>query len=142
MYVSGYDLLFKPLINELKLLNNGMSIILKNGNNFNYKAYMLFISSDNLSANDIGGFRLSFNSGNFCRFCLVHYDNFRDELNSVSLKIRSISEYSQHLSENSFGICTKCSLLDVPNFNITTSLLPDIMHYLLEGVIPLTVYKS
>ena len=141
LYSSGYDLLFKPLINELKLLNNGISIILKNGNNFNYKAYMLFISSDNLSANDIGGFRLSFNSGNFCRFCLIHYDNFRDELKSTSLKIRSISEYSQHLSENSFGIRAKCSLLDVPNFNITTSLPPDIMHDLLEGVIPLTVYK-
>ena len=47
---NGYSVLFKPLLDDLKLLSNCIK----------YKAYVHFISADNLSAHDLSGYQMSF----------------------------------------------------------------------------------
>ena len=66
-----------------------------------------FISSDNLSASEIGGFRLAFNSGCFYRFYLISYNQFRNVVNFEKLILRNKDNYSEAiylLPENKINI--------------------------------------
>ena len=63
----------------MKLLSNGISLKVDQIE-IKYKACVHFISADNLSAHNLGGYQMSFSCSNMCRHCLVKYYNFRDKL--------------------------------------------------------------
>ena len=65
---NGYSILFKPLLNDLELLSNGISLKV-NQIEIKYKAYVHFISADNLSAHALSGYQMSFSCSNICRHC-------------------------------------------------------------------------
>ena len=145
--LDKYNKLFSPLISDLSLLQDGINIILENGNNYKFKALLSHISCDNLSANEIGGFRRVFNSGFFCRFCLISYEQFRDNILIENLILRNEQNYNNHINylqsddKLTFGIRNKCNFSKLNYFKPYEKCPPDLMHDLIEGVIPLTIYK-
>ena len=104
---------------------------------------------DNLGSNAIGGFKESFSfSFRFCRTCYVTTDTYKTISNSSELTLRSDEKHRQeclqlngptyeHYSKI-YGINRRSILLDIPHFSIFKGgLACDIMHDVLEGVIPL-----
>jgi len=104
-----------------------------------------FISGDNLNSNFIGGFNTSFspNVTYVCRFCLTSNLEMR-ELNDAGLiRNRTRENYEQHAHDaecepsraSVFGVKYKSPFIS-GSFHVVEGLPPDIMHDLLEGVIP------
>ena len=129
---NNYAQFFKPLINDLKLLNVGITV-----NNIIIKARLNIFSEDNLSLNDIAGYQIHFNNGYFCRNCIVGYKEFRNKLTLTELLLRDSHLLDIDINK---GIRHSCIFEQLPYFNINNFFPPDIMHDLLEGIIPITLF--
>jgi len=108
------------------------------------------VSGDNLASHDIGGFRGCFNSGRVCRFCMVCYDQikeFTSETNEGYPKLRTQKEHDLHTQAvladatlaSVYGVNKQAALQSLECFHATSSLPPDCMHDMLEGVIPIVL---
>ena len=90
------------------------------------------ISGDNLSSHDLGGFQKNVSCSNIYRYCLVQYSEFRNKLLYNELEI--ITE------ENAYRIVKRnCIFSTLNNFHVKDRFPPDLMHDLIEGVIPRTI---
>ena len=59
------------------------------------------VSADNLASHDIGGFRMCFNSGRICRFCVICFNSiceFGSETWDGYPKLRTAKEHDMHVS--------------------------------------------
>ena len=130
---EGYSILFKPLIDDLELLAKGIVLYI-NGHAIKYRAVLHLISADNLSAHDLGGYHMSFSCNNICRYCQIKYSNFRNEFSSENLNL--ITAENLNLIKH-----RKCPFQDLSYMSdkIHTLFPPDIMHDLMEGIIPLVL---
>jgi len=113
------------------------------------KAHKLFgsVSADNLASHYTGGFRMCFNSGRMCRFCMICFDRiceFGSETWDGYPKLRTEKEHDMHVSSvvadgtlaPVYGVTKPSALHSLESFHAVTSLPPDCMHDVLEGVIP------
>ena len=102
------------------------------------------LSADNLAAHDIGGFRRSFSSGLFCRYCNCSFDELKVKFHENDFILRSAGNHAREVSlvENNpglvslYGVRQSCPLSALCGFNPVLSIPPDIMHDCLEGVVP------
>jgi len=142
-------ILFEPLIKELEMLAADGIDIKTEGNNYNFRAALATVSADNLSAHALAGFQRHFNSGRICRFCMAHYDEIRDSFREDAFVVRNKEVHAYHLQALEvdeangpvYGVLHRCPLLDLPYFDVTAAFVPDIMHDMLEGVIPQVMVK-
>ena len=67
----GYKVIFERLINDLKLLEKGITY---NNPASTVKLGVLAYSGDNLESHCLGGFSTCFSSNDVCRFCHINYD--------------------------------------------------------------------
>ncbi|CAF4382200.1 unnamed protein product [Rotaria sp. Silwood2] len=96
---------------------------------------------------EIGGFRLCFNSGHFCRRCYVTYDEKNLPIPLSQIKIRTIFDHDDLVKRimndpNKFplmGVIDQSPLNDLIGFHPIVSLPGDIMHDFIEGACPLVV---
>ena len=97
-----------------------------------------------MSAHDIGGFQKTFSCNYICRFCKITYKTFRDILDTDKLNKIDNNLYKEEINKIESNNCilkSKCALSKLSYFKVHVSLPPDIMHDLLEGVIPVTLSK-
>ncbi len=136
----------KPLISDLKkLFYDGIKVVIE-GVEVRLYGALATISADNLSAHALAGFRRAFNSGRFCRYCMLQYENKEKLLQESSLVLRTETMHTYHLqgvtagiSASTYGVDKRCPFLDLPYFRLIESFPPDLMHDLLEGIVPLTL---
>lgn len=141
----GLHVILKPMIDDLKKLSAQGFIVNVCGMEHKVYAALATFSADNLSAHMIGGFRMCFNSGRICRYCMAtHSDiNHKFQEDSFVLRTTAVHEYHlqcvQHNKENAalYGIHGSSSFDALGYFDVTKSLPPDVMHDMLEGVFPL-----
>lgn len=146
LYDPSYQTLFEPLLSDLEVLRNGVTFTL-NGEQHIFKAELDFIIADNLSSHAVSGFQTYFSSGRFCRFCIIEYSQFREQLSISDLKERNSDMYNYQLAyidqfpEDAvvYGVKHKCCFSKLPYFKVVDSFPPDVMHDCLEGIIPVTV---
>lgn len=67
----GYDVIMKPLIEDLKILEETGIEIVYNDQNIVIKGTISYICSDNLAGNSIGGYIESFGSNVDCKYYLT-----------------------------------------------------------------------
>lgn len=127
----GLDVLLSPLIKDLNILATSGFNVEINGTNHNNKGEVLFISGDNLSLHKLGGFSQCFNSGRVCRFCLAS----KPGLSQMQAQVNSVQV--DPTLKSIYGVNGPCIFSNLSNFDVTKHLAPDIMHDVLEGVIPL-----
>jgi hypothetical protein len=139
---EGLSNILQPFLHEWSILEeNGLHIA-----NQHFTIRFLYMPQDNLAAHAIGAFSRSFNSFRSSRFCLAS----RGELNSVTLgdacTLRTVEQHNIHVARveadpsfiTTYGVSGKSPLADkITNFHPVISLPPDIMHGLLEGIVPL-----
>ena len=80
---------------------------------------------------------------------MAHYDDINDKISEKDFVIRTPEVYEHHLNalhENedngpTYGVLRECPLSKLPYFQTVLSFPPDIMHDLLEGIVPLLLHK-
>lgn len=100
--------------------------------------------ADNLAAHQIGGYRTSFSSGNFCRRCHVSFDNHRLPSSVSTIQWRTALDHDRCLNQIQsdplqrpvLGITGPSVLETLIGFHPTTALPADCMHDFFEGSCP------
>jgi len=132
----GMNAILKYLIPDIKLLES--SGIKVNGSETIYGT-ISSLSCDNLGMNSLLGFSESFNSHYYCRICCTSKTEAQEVFDHNLMHIRSRPDYEQHLRQNKFGVQSECALNELQYFDFLNSPSVDIMHDLLEGVVPFEI---
>ncbi|CAF4377464.1 unnamed protein product [Rotaria socialis] len=106
-----------------------------------------FLCGDNLASNELGGFQKNFNSGHFCRHCLITYEQRLIPLTDISFVPRTHLRHdlivdrivSNNDGQTLFGVSGDSWFRNLIGFHPTESLPPDLMHDTAEGVCPLII---
>lgn len=126
----------------LVLENSGITV-----DGYPHKLYgaLAFIAGDNLNSHMIGGYNACFSPNVLypCRFCLTTNSEMQELFTADDMSLRTRQSYDQHVSamhqngseSSCFGIRRKSSFIS-GSFHVADGLPPDIMHDLLEGVVP------
>lgn len=145
--LNGIDCILKPFINDLKILCDKGITIEFNGKKEIWKGVLLAFLADNLAAHELGGFKESFSfAKQFCRSCLADKEQsqkyFREDQFNVRTPEVHADQCSQLNGANSmamsteYGINRQSLLDDLPYFSVVNNMPHDVMHDMLEGVIP------
>ncbi|CAM4827088.1 unnamed protein product, partial [Rotaria magnacalcarata] len=137
--------LMNVLVEDLNLLQTeGISVPCLSS-----RVYFVFssICADNLAANEVGGFQRNFSTGNFCRHCLITYEQRHISLSDISFVPRTRWQHDMiidRITTNNIratiqGVNNYSWFKDLIGFHPTESLPPDIMHDTAEGVCPLII---
>lgn len=137
------DIVYNSLINELNdMFLSGLQIEQPNGTTTTITVRVVGVCGDNLAIHEIAGLMKSFGSGYCCRWCnatsqsIQHFfsDDCFIERNNQNIEIslmRSLSGYGNHGGVKRLSVFGK-----LPYFNHQDFFPPDIMHDLMEGVLP------
>lgn len=95
----------------------------------------------------IGGFTMSFNSGRICRNCMATHGDIKHLFKENCFVLRTSEVHQCHLAhiqqipgdKATYGEYSPSPFEELHYFDVTKALPPDIMHDLLEGVIPLVM---
>ena len=139
--------LYGPLMKDLDVLSTQGITISLHGNEITYLAALATFSGDNLSAHSIAGFQTYFNCNRMCRVCMIDHDSIGECFNEEELTIRSKEVHAYHqeaiaaceANKRIYGVYHSCALQELSYFEVTCSFPPDIMHDLLEGIVPSVV---
>jgi hypothetical protein len=144
----GYDAILTPLVKDLQNLeNNGIVVANNTGTSECIKGALILISSDNLGAHSLFGFKESFAGNCICRVCYATYDDSQHLFSEEDFQLRSATQHesdvlcSQTNPDNvkCTGVKRPCSFNKLQQFNIITNYCLDAMHDIFEGVFPLEV---
>ncbi|XP_064482771.1 uncharacterized protein LOC135395575 [Ornithodoros turicata] len=133
--------IMEPLIADLNSIqSNGFDVML-DGSPVHFKATVIGFCGDNLSLNRLGGFTCCFTAGRVCRHCLARSTNLPLLTDESRCTLRTAEAHNSHISavelspENVklYGVKERSCLLALSGFDVTSQLLPDIMHDVLEG---------
>ncbi|XP_043483992.1 uncharacterized protein LOC122512301 isoform X1 [Leptopilina heterotoma] len=139
----GWDIFFKQLIEDLKMLETVGVKMLVGDQEMLFKGTIAFVYGDNLGSNGLGEFTENFSKSNyFCRFCEIDRSQFSKNQWS-NIPFRTPDNYDKCASEaiktNSMvkGIKKNSCLNKLNNFHVCRPGLPPCLaHDLFEGIIP------
>ncbi|CAF4461008.1 unnamed protein product [Rotaria socialis] len=102
------------------------------------------LCADNLSAHELGGFTKTFTSGYCCRYCFTNHKDMKYIYKETQTSIRTSASYDlqlQHIQtvpsdKSLYGINDLSPLSSISSFHPIMSLPPDLMHDVMEGVMP------
>jgi hypothetical protein len=105
------------------------------------------VACDNLALNGLLGFVQSFSGDFFCTMCYATHNSMQTSFLEENFSPRTRSEYDLDVTErgrqdarqesHARGVKRSCELNNIAGFHVTENYSMDIMHTLLEGVIPL-----
>ena len=144
---NGIDSILKPFIDDLKVLSSSGIKLTTEGKVEVWKGTLVAFVADNLAAHEIGGFKQSFSFAHrFCRSCMAtkasmktYFDESNFELRTSSTHRRQCTEIegpNQHSASVEYGINRRAALEDLPGFSVVDCLPHDVMHDLMEGLVP------
>jgi hypothetical protein len=147
----GLDEILQPFLKDLDHLSTvGMKVMFK-GREEIFKGALLTFLADNLAANELGGFKLSFSFAfRYCRLCMMCGDALTSSFNSDDFIARNTESHKQQCAliegpagphySKTYGINNHSALLGVKYYSIFDGGLPfDTLHDILEGIAPLEI---
>lgn len=146
IHTHGIDEILKPFVEELKTLSSERLSVSIDGESTKYEVALLAFLADNLGAHQIGGFKESMSFAyRICCSCMSTTEDAQNkfveskfELRTPDLHIKQCDDLKSNAIEFSkqYGINRTSILETIPNFSVVQNLPHDIMHDILEGVIP------
>nr|XP_029723538.1 uncharacterized protein LOC109403469 isoform X1 [Aedes albopictus] len=142
---NGYGRILKPLITDLKALEDGVEVYY-GSEKFVLKAVMTIFCGDTLAVHDVFGY-LSPSANYFCRICQISRNQFHSDP-SEEHAIRDKNWYTTNLELVQQGSIApkECGLKvtgtpfnSLQHFHVTENFALDGMHDLAEGIVPLTI---
>ena len=110
------------------------------------KGTVVSVVADNLGAHSVAGFVESFAGSYVCRFCVGERSKFQsDEVRSGSFHQRTKDQHTLHVQTavsspdltHCYGVKKQCALSEkLEHFHVTSGYPPDVLHDLLEGIVP------
>lgn len=143
----GFEKVLQPFIKDANTLSNGVHMNI-NGEEKLVRGAVFVMLADTLAAHAIGGFKVGVGfSYRKCRDCLATAASMCSKFRHKDFLPRTAENYDYHCSlldgplagEDSvtYGLNYRSSLNDLNYFHVANTQLPqDIMHVLLEGVVP------
>ena len=139
-----YCEILKPLIKELKVLENTGVEITYQGKKLIVKGTVAAISADNLSTHDLAGFQTHFHTGRICRSCMARKQDIMSKVSEEDFVLRTTDVHQYHLNAVEeddtnaaiYGVRRPCPFSEIDSFDVTKCFPPDLMHDCLEGVFP------
>jgi len=132
--VYGNEATFRPLINELQILEKS-GLVTKEGIHIYIKCALVI--GDNLGVHEICGFVKSFVANYPCRFCKASLNQIRYQTVEDKQLLRTVREYTNDLQKNDVsvtGLTEICVWNQLDSFHILQNMSCDIMHDVFEGV--------
>ena len=141
----GLNLLLKPILLELKQLENGVEIIL-HGQLKNIHGTLALLTADNLASHEVGGFKKGFSKGTRpCRYCLGTKDQIQccfeegkfrlRTKESHDLQVKGLGTARKEHFAKLYGLTSDCILNELQHFHVIGGLVPDLMHDVHEGAL-------
>lgn len=140
----GYGETLRPLLQDLVSLEQHGVYVEQLG--VSVKGTVLFVAADNLAAHSLGGFFESFTVSQMCRFCMAKREEIQaKEVRTGSFQPRTEENHDQQVKNvqqdpslaPQFGVKRSCPLTDsLEHFHVVDGYPPDLMHDLLEGIVP------
>lgn len=140
----GYEEVLRPLIHDLVSLEQQGVYIEQLGASI--RGTVLFVAADNLAAHSLGGFFESFTVSQMCRFCMAKREEIQHkEVRTGSFQPRTKENHDRHVKEvqldstkaQEYGVKGSCPLSEsLEHFHVVNGFPPDLLHDLLEGVVP------
>jgi len=146
----GLQKVLERLVNDVSSFESVGIAVTVDGNVHRLFASLATVSADNLASHEIGGFRMCFSSGHVCRFCMIrseHLTSFYSETNEGYPKLRTVQRHNEHTAavardsslSSAYGVVKQSPLHPLHSFHAASSLPPDCMHDVFEGVIPIVL---
>lgn len=141
---TDFNDIWLHIVKDIKLLEKGVDI----GDGTIIHGTLCNFGSDNLGSHQAQGFVANFSTTHYpCRFCLCTKDECSTLCRDVPEKKRTRQHHQEQVAmiENATkvdpkvtkGVVRDCTLNDLRYFNIIDNMVPDIMHDLDEGTIPM-----
>ncbi len=140
----GYTDVLRPFVQDLETLEQHGVYIEQLGDCV--KGTVLCVASDNLGAYSLAGLQESFTVEHPCRFCFAKRSEIQEkEVQSGAFELRTKQQHDRQVAEvlnyvslvKQYGVKGGCVLSErLEHFHTVGSFPPDIMHNLMEGVIP------
>ena len=143
-YVTEYgiDTVLDVICDELqRMYNDGIAVHCQEFNGV-VRPKLFQVIGDNLAVNSVLGFSRGFTANYFCRECRTHRNDCQEQVNENKDKLRTKQNFEEDLALGNLsltGVATNSSLKNLSYFHAVESSTFDIMHDMLEGVVPLTV---
>ncbi|GBM75168.1 hypothetical protein AVEN_161152-1, partial [Araneus ventricosus] len=144
----GMDKILQPIISDLKDFENGVELFTSE----TVLGKLIALTGDNLGVHSVAGLKEGFTALHCCRYCMATIDDVRQVSDELATELRSVSVYEQQIQElesafgteraeisKSYGINRQSLLCNLQQYHIIDGIPPDIMHDVLEGVLPLTI---
>lgn len=144
----GYSRVLEPLLNDLKNLEENGVFVPSLGKTV--KGTVFSVIADNLGAHSLAGFVESFSGSHICRFCVGQRSQFEEaEVRAGVFPLRTKQQHELDIQEalasrsHCHGVKKHCTVTQrLSHFYVTTGYPPDVLHDLLEGIIPLELALS
>lgn len=140
----GYSRVLEPLLTDLKSLEKDGLFVPCVGKCI--KGTVFSVIADNLGAHSVGGFVESFSGSYVCRFCIGERSQFQElEVRAEAFPPRTKHQHNLHVQTalgntaqtHCFGVKKQCAITDkLDYFHVTSGYPPDVLHDLLEGIVP------
>ncbi len=139
----GYSHVLEPLLTDIKTLEQDGVFVSSFGRFI--KGTVFCVIADNLGAHAVGGFLENFSGAHVCRFCTGERSQFQElEVRSGAFSLRNEKDHETHVQTalrtgtHCFWVKGQCPITDGLNhFHVVSGYPPDVLHDLLEGVVPL-----
>ena len=148
--IHSWAALLDPLITELKELESEGFVANVHGDT-HFTAHVAVLIGDNLGVHSLAGFSQCFSGGAMiCRHCHATANEIRTKTKLAEFDLRTKEDYDSKVKllleegfdqslSRSYGIRGTCPFISLTGFHPMTSIPPDVMHDLLEGVVPSTI---
>jgi len=143
----GFAPVLNTLVKELiKLEKQGLEVVVQ-GKKYTFRCFLSQIVGDNLGIHALFGYMQNFSKATHaCDLCMATQDNMQSEFTEGNLRTPALYEqYAADLaagkvSKSDCGINEPCTSFDgLKYYHLARNDSSDVMHDLLEGVIPLEV---
>jgi len=139
----GYEAVLRKFVAELQYLSiegfTGDFTVLGQSRIF---VSLLQVACDNLALNGLLGFIESFSVDYFCKMCYATQADIQHKFYETDFELRTVAKHSKDLAcisdkvSHSRGVKNDCILNKIPGYHVTQNFSLDIMHIVLEGIIP------
>ena len=140
----GFQRVLEPLLTDIQSLEKDGLFVPVLGKAI--KGTVVSVVADNLGAHSVAGFVESFAGSYVCRFCVGERSKFQsDEVRSGSFHQRTKDQHTLHVQTavsspdltHCYGVKKQCALSEkLEHFHVTSGYPPDVLHDLLEGIVP------
>jgi len=140
----GFDKILAPVVRDIRQLEQGVDLKLRDGTIVHKRGTVVLLAGDNLGLNQLCGYVESFSATHFCRLCMTDKVECGNTCRDDHVQLRTEEQYTQQLqgvldgslTTKECGIKTSCLLNSLQYFHITENVSVDVMHDMLEGIVP------